>query len=63
MKLFDEFWEAWKYDPASIDEAFEQCFKAGMLAAADIVTDSPRAFRLDREGVANKIREVARGND
>ena len=36
MKQFDEFWESWKYDPASIDEAFEECFKAGMLAAADI---------------------------
>ena len=40
MKLFDEFWEAWKYDPASIDEAFEQCFKAGMLAVAGIVPNN-----------------------
>ena len=38
MKQFDEFWESWKYDPASIDEAFEECFKAGMLAAADMVS-------------------------
>ena len=41
-------------------EIAKQAFHAGMLAAADIVTDSARGFRLDREGVANKIREAAK---
>ena len=44
----------------TVSECELEAFQAGMLAAADIVTDSARGFRLDREGVANKIREAAK---
>ena len=44
--IFDKWWEAYRYDPASIDEAFEDAFKAGMLAAADVINDHPIMWRL-----------------
>ena len=46
--------------PRIMRENMKEGFRAGMLAAADIVTDSARGFRLDREGVANKIRDAAK---
>ena len=67
MKQFDEWYETRNKvsneyvseDETGINLA-RRAFRAGMLAAADIVTDSARGFRLDREGVANKIREAAK---
>jgi len=60
MKQHDEWWEEYgKHYKIDFFEAITgDAFRAGMLAAADIVTDSARGFRLDREGVANKIREA-----
>jgi len=66
MKQFDDYWdENWnEQEWAGCKRACRACYedakREGMLAAADIVTDSARGFRLDREGVANKIREAAK---
>ena len=36
MKEFDEWWNSYEFDPGTIDEAFEDAFRAGLLAAADV---------------------------
>jgi predicted component of type VI protein secretion system len=40
MKKFDEWWDLYEFHPSTIDEAFEDAFKAGravgLLEAADI---------------------------
>jgi len=59
--LPDELLDNFKYAITNEDiPMLEEAFRAGMLAAADMVTDSARGSRLDREGVANKIREATK---
>ena len=64
MTLFEEWWATYKNSgrkrQLSVDALSLDAFRAGMLAAADMVTDSARGSRLDREGVANKIREATK---
>jgi len=61
IKLFDEWLDTHEPSYSSNPKVWmEEAFRAGMLAAADMVTDSARGFRLNREGVADKIREAAK---
>ena len=60
MKAFKEWWESYRFDPGTIDQAFEDAFRAGMLAAADICEDAKQSA-LDRSYVlAAEIRKRAK---